>query len=414
MAELGSWDARRVLDELRATLEALDPHSRPRSAFVVGGPVRDSLLGGDLDAAHDLDVVFEGPALPVGRALVVRCGGTLVEHERFGTATWSTGSGGPSLDLVTARREEYPSSGALPVVTFADLDADLRRRDFTVNAMAIRLWPDPDGALWDPLGGAADLHARVLRIHHARSFEDDPTRLLRAARYAARLGLEPDAPTADAIQAARRGRLWKRVSGDRRAHEWVRLCAELRPLPVLDRLDRWGLLDAFGLDTPAVGRARERWARSTPVEPMAVPEPWWWLARVAGAETWAQAAESLAVPPAEAAAIGERLRVAPERARNLAERGSSGAFDAVARLATPFERNLWRLERPELGPRLDAWLAEPFVPCLRGEDVVRAGVAPKDRGRCLAAARAAQRDGAFSDPEGARRWLVTWMQDGGA
>jgi len=153
-------------------------------AYLAGGVVRD-LWRGDTAPARDLDVVIEGDGPAVARALAHALGGTLVEHERFLTASVATAHG--RVDVVTARTERYERPGALPRVLPGSLAQDLRRRDFTVNAMAVELASTTFGLL-DPLGGVADLERGRLRILHPLSFVEDPTRMLRAARYAARLG----------------------------------------------------------------------------------------------------------------------------------------------------------------------------------------------------------------------------------
>ena len=158
-------------------------------AFVVGGLVRDALLERS-PAAHDLDVVVEGDALAVARALADAVGGVLVEHERFLTAS-VTLADRKRVDLVTARSERYERPGALPHVLPALIAQDLKRRDFTVNTLAVELASGGFGLL-DPLGGGADLARRKLRILHPLSFVEDPTRIFRAARYAARLGFALD------------------------------------------------------------------------------------------------------------------------------------------------------------------------------------------------------------------------------
>src|SRR3954465_11392305 len=152
---------------------------------VVGGAVRDALLG---RVPRELDLVVEGDALAVARRAAERCGGTLTVHERFGTATIT--AAGITFDLASARRERYARPGALPDVELgASLREDLARRDFTVNAIALHI---ADGELTFYHGAREDLDARVLRVLHDGSFRDDPTRLLRLARYAARLGFGLD------------------------------------------------------------------------------------------------------------------------------------------------------------------------------------------------------------------------------
>ena len=106
----------------------------------------------------------------------------------------------PHLNLVTARREIYPTPAALPVVISGTLADDLARRDFTINALALPLDP-PGGPLLDPHGGQADLQAGLIRVLHERSFTDDPTRIFRAARYAARFGFTVEPHTLALLQA---------------------------------------------------------------------------------------------------------------------------------------------------------------------------------------------------------------------
>ena len=166
------------IERLLPALEGLPP------AYLVGGAVRDLLRGAD---AVDLDLALEGDARTVSRALAERLGGVSREHARFGTAV--VRADGLSVDLATTRRETYPEPGALPDVEAASLGEDLERRDFTVNAMALGLTGDDLGHLYDPAGGVSDLASGIIRVLHERSFIDDPTRLLRALRYEARLRL---------------------------------------------------------------------------------------------------------------------------------------------------------------------------------------------------------------------------------
>ena len=221
-------------ESLRARVDALPGVERLRSAtgglgaHLVGGAVRDLLLG---ERRGDLDVVLEGDAIAVARSL----GGELVAHERFGTA--SVQLDGLTIDLATARAESYPAPGALPVVRPGSLVDDLARRDFTVNAMAVPL-EDPVH-LVDPHGGAADLAARVLRVLHPGSFADDPTRALRAARYAARLGFALE-PETDAL--LRRADLTT-VSPQRVEAELRRLGAEPQAARALELAGDWGLVE---------------------------------------------------------------------------------------------------------------------------------------------------------------------------
>jgi tRNA nucleotidyltransferase (CCA-adding enzyme) len=219
---------------------------------VVGGAVRDALLD---RVPRELDLVVEGDAVAVARRAAARVGATMLVHERFGTAT--VAADGYTFDLAGARRERYPRPGALPEVELgATLEEDLRRRDFTVNAVAARV---ADGTLTCLDGAREDLDAGVLRVLHDGSFADDPTRLLRLARYAARLGFAVDGATeALAARAVAAGAV-ATVSGDRLGRELQLLAREPQPAALL-ALERHGLGAAvvgegFRVDAEAVRAA---------------------------------------------------------------------------------------------------------------------------------------------------------------
>jgi tRNA nucleotidyltransferase (CCA-adding enzyme) len=197
--------------------------------YLVGGAVRDLLLG---RGRADVDLVVEGDAA----ALAERLGAEVVSHERFATAMVRLD--GHQVDIATARAESYPKPGALPEVEPAtDVGADLARRDFTINAMAIPLGGKPQ--LIDPHGGRDDLAAGLLRILHPRSFEDDPTRAIRAARYAARFGFQLEPETEKSLRRADLGT----VSADRREAELLRLAGEAEAPRGFSLLAEWGLVE---------------------------------------------------------------------------------------------------------------------------------------------------------------------------
>ena len=226
--------SRDAIKDLGATVEAAVPQlARLREAaagapiYLVGGAVRDLLLGRE---RLDLDVVVEGDAA----AVAGRLDGEPVEHERFATAKARLGA--VEVDLAGARAETYPRPGALPEVSPADLERDLARRDFTINAMAISLAAEPE--LIDPHGGRADLDRGVLRVLHDRSFVDDPTRALRAARYAARFGFAVEPGTGELLRDADLGT----VSGDRVRAELLRVASEPDAVQALGLVAIWQLL----------------------------------------------------------------------------------------------------------------------------------------------------------------------------
>jgi tRNA nucleotidyltransferase (CCA-adding enzyme) len=223
------------MDDLAAALRDAHPELEAvrkeagEPVYLVGGAVRDLLLG---RPRSDVDLVVEGDAA----ALAARLGGAGKEHERFGTVKVEVE--GHELDIATARTETYPEPGALPVVSPAEsVEADLGRRDFTVNAMAIPLVGEP--RVIDPHRGREDLAEGLLRVLHPRSFLDDPTRAIRAARYGSRFGFALEAETYELL---RRTDL-STISADRRRAELERLAAEPKGRVGLGLLAGWGLLD---------------------------------------------------------------------------------------------------------------------------------------------------------------------------
>jgi tRNA nucleotidyltransferase (CCA-adding enzyme) len=218
-----------------------------RRVAVVGGFVRDIWLGRE---PRELDLVVEGDAGALARAL----GGEVVVHEPFGTAT-ATGPGW-RVDVAMARRERYPSPGALPQVEPAALEQDLERRDFTINAVAVTV---EGGELLAAQGALDDLERGLLRVLHARSFVDDPTRLLRLARYSTRLGFEVEPQTAGLAAQTDLGTL----SGSRLGGELRLALAEPDPVGVLALLaaklpldiDRGLVEQALALAPPESDRA---------------------------------------------------------------------------------------------------------------------------------------------------------------
>jgi tRNA nucleotidyltransferase (CCA-adding enzyme) len=240
-------------------LEALGPHPAldalrdEPGVYVVGGAVRDALLG---RMPHELDLLVEGDAPAVARRAAERLGGVATLHERFGTATVRAPEA--TFDLVSARTETYTRPGALPDVTLgATVEQDLARRDFTVNAIAVRL---DDAALLAWPGALEDLGAGVLRVLHDASFLDDPTRLLRAARYAGRLGFGVE-PHSDALWAAAvtDGAI-ATVTGSRLGEELRLALREPQPA-ALEALARHGLAaatvhPALTVDPALIDRAR--------------------------------------------------------------------------------------------------------------------------------------------------------------
>lgn len=226
---------RRLSDDGRRPLAVVDRCADELGIDVawVGGGLRDLLL----DREHpDLDLVLEVAPGPFARRLGAALSGVVKLHERFGTA--SIVFEGGRIDLARARRERYPEPGALPIVEPAPLLEDLRRRDFSINAMALRLAGGRRAPLelLDPCGGSADLERGELVILHERSFEDDPTRILRGIGFELRFGFSMAEETWVRAREALRRDLLSRLSG---ARLWSGLRRVLeRPESVPAALDR--------------------------------------------------------------------------------------------------------------------------------------------------------------------------------
>ena len=183
--------------------------------YVVGGFVRDLLLQ---KPVNDLDVIVEGDAIKLGKKLVEAYGGKLTTHFKFNTAIWHLPNSTDFVDLITARKETYEKPGALPTVTPSTMEDDLRRRDFTINAMALRLDGEGFGEILDPLKGQTDLERGVIRVLHPNSFIDDPTRIFRAIRYEARYGFSMDEETSGLVNTEAL-KVLHSLSGERIRHE---------------------------------------------------------------------------------------------------------------------------------------------------------------------------------------------------
>ncbi|MEN9935562.1 MAG: hypothetical protein RLZZ387_2141 [Chloroflexota bacterium] len=228
--------------------------SRGSALYVVGGTVRDMLLG---RPQEDLDLVVEGDAIGLAEQLAQELDGHVRSHAAFGTATLElhgAGQGleihGPhdsslALDFVTARTEFYERPAALPDVEAASLRHDLHRRDFTVNTLAICLNPSRYGRLYDFYGGRADIRRGLIRVLHNLSFIDDPTRLMRAARLAARLGFTLEPRTRALVADALEHDVLERTTPQRIAHELRLTLQEQRPERALALLDELGVLRAL-------------------------------------------------------------------------------------------------------------------------------------------------------------------------
>lgn len=234
-----------ALDLIKAIAEIGADVGTP--VYLVGGFVRDLLLG---EKSTDFDIVVEGDAIALGEKLVEAYAGELKTHKRFGTGRWYLaetkyiGEGMPEfLDLISARQEFYEKPTALPSVENGNIKHDLHRRDFTINTLAIRLDREHYGELHDYYGGESDLNKKLIRVLHSLSFIDDPTRMIRAARYEGRYGFFVENRTRELVEEALP--LLSHLSQERIRHEFDLVMEESARVSILRRCLDWGVLAAL-------------------------------------------------------------------------------------------------------------------------------------------------------------------------
>jgi tRNA nucleotidyltransferase (CCA-adding enzyme) len=253
-------------------------HRLGTRSFLVGGPVRDLLLRTgevrcqkldvrskkwpDSVCSQDIDIAVEEGSREFGAAVAKELGGRFVYHARFltGTVSFTTPPSPvhrpPSvshIDITQTRAETYAMPAVLPAVRPASIVGDLGRRDFTINAMAIEITPDSFGTFIDPFDGRADVAQRMVRVLHARSFIDDPTRIFRCIRFATRLGFSIERQTRDLMRSAIEQRLPAFLTPERILYELRLICAEPLVLPMVKALVRERVLEAAWRWTPPSG-----------------------------------------------------------------------------------------------------------------------------------------------------------------
>ena len=373
-------------------------HDSGFKAYLVGGPVRDRLLGAP---TSDLDITVVGDAVVVAKRLAVDIDGRLTVHQRFGTATVTAGP--LSIDLVTARRETYNSAGALPEVEPGGIADDLARRDFTINAMAMRL-PASIGNLVDPHRGRADLEEGRIRVLHPGSFLDDPTRILRAVRYAARFGFTIEPETARLMAEALAGRALSTLTGDRLRHELERILQEPNPAAPLRAADDCGALSAIhpaltASHLPEVGEPFTPLAwLATLVWPLSADEGAALKARVNAPSDWARLIRDTAHTCGIATALGSASK--PSEVCALLDGLAPDALRGATLMAGAPVAN-------QINSYLSDWWS--VAPRLRGHDLLALGVpAGPGMGEALRELRRARLDGEThsvrDEQELARKW----------
>ena len=221
--------------------------------YLVGGAVRDSLLG--RAPTGDLDITLVGADAATFIQIARTAGWRISKSSQFNTARLEIGD--RAVDLAMARAEAYPRPGSLPVVRPGTLAEDLARRDFSVNAMAVSLSADRWGRLFDPHGGRDDLRRGQLRTLQEGGFRDDGTRILRAARYAARLSFDLEDNTLRSLEGSI-GFL-STISAARIRNEIERIFLEAATASTTLRLlDGWGALSGIH---PAIRFDSSAWLR---------------------------------------------------------------------------------------------------------------------------------------------------------
>jgi tRNA nucleotidyltransferase (CCA-adding enzyme) len=201
-------------------------------AYLVGGFVRDLILG---VKNFDLDITVEGSGILFADKLANQLKAKLNIHERFGTATLIL-KNGTKIDVATTRKERYSTCAALPIVTFGLLNEDLLRRDFTINAMALRIARGKKQQLTDPFGGKEDLNKKCIRVLHDLSFQDDPTRILRAIRFEQRYNFKIEPKTLKLLKEAVALGLLFKPNAHRLRDDLISMLKENNPAKQIKRL----------------------------------------------------------------------------------------------------------------------------------------------------------------------------------
>ncbi|MDX2140098.1 MAG: CBS domain-containing protein [Chloroflexota bacterium] len=286
-------DVERIFGEGAALLSDIitrEASERGLSVYMVGGCVRDLLLQ---RRNLDIDFVVEGDAIAFADAIRTTYGGSMSGYRPFGTATWTpdlealhlSGADGipDHIDFATARNEFYDHPTALPTIYSGSIKLDLLRRDFTINTLAMQVGPTY-GRIIDLYGGLNDLKQRQLRVLHSLSFIDDPTRILRAARFEQRLSFQLEVRTESLIQPALP--MLGRITGERVRNELNLVLREAQPEAILLRLMTRGALQAihpafrFDEGHAALFQKAQDAAASHPDLAFSFPELYWHLLAV--------------------------------------------------------------------------------------------------------------------------------------
>lgn len=379
--------------------------------WLVGGVVRDLMLGAPL--SRDIDLAVEGDVTAFAPALAATLGGRiLASHAAFGTATVAIP--GHTFDLARTRIERYPHPAALPEVTPAPIADDLIRRDFSINAMAVELNADGlelrAGRLLDRFDGRADLAAGRLRLLHPASLRDDPTRILRGVRLAARLNLTPDAAARAQIADALAQRYLLLLSAERVLSELCLALDEPDPPATLRLSDAWGVTEQLlpGLGwTPALAARFARSAVKPDIGELLPSDARAWFR--AGLMLYdAPTAPAQYVLPTPLQRLLAELPQLQALIPALTAPHSPGALDALLHPFSTLGLAVLHYAEPSAAGAIAHYLyvLRPQRPPLNGRDLQHLGIPPGPQiGRLLTALRRAFLDGEVPNREAAEQWI---------
>ncbi len=202
--------------------------------YLTGGAIRDIISGFTI---RDLDFTVQGNPLKLQKELE-RAGATISAADDDTKTLYLVLAGGVRTEISMARTERYEKTGKPPIVTPATIIEDLRRRDFTINAMALSLNPGSRGLLMDPFNGAADIEAKLIRVLHNYAFVEDPSRLIRALRFAARFHWPLEERTQARFESAKENKYIEHISDKAIGQEIEQLAYEDDPLHIVRVLEK--------------------------------------------------------------------------------------------------------------------------------------------------------------------------------
>jgi len=417
-------------DGVRALLETIAEHAnqQEKGLYLVGGIVRDLLLQ---RPNLDIDLVVEGNAIDLAQSLHERFGGALHQHQQFGTAKWKITPDiiqqlgyewvaeeyPDNIDFATSRAEFYEEPTALPTVREGSIKLDLHRRDFSINALALRLAPPPLGQLMDFYNGASDLDNGVIRVLHSLSFIDDPTRILRAVRFEQRFGFEIESRTLNLLKSALP--LVERLSGDRVRHELDLIFTEGSWAADLERMGEIGILKAIH---PSLEACSDHIIDYEAAQQVYANPPWAlttdWSIIIWGLLTY---------HVSDLDALTNRLRLPKTVSRQLKHVQLAYTQRAMLADATPSETVrqyehlgeaawmvTWLLateaERAKMKALATTW--QHIHPTRNGYDIQQMGLPPSPQiGELLWEVRAAWLDGKIQNPDDEQQYIRNRIQD---